>query len=99
MKITKKLEEKVKNSPKVYLVVCWARCGVQEYHWTGKWKINKETGIPEPIVYYYDDHNGEYEEYRKVPITYTTAGFAVDWTFRRPCAERLAERMNEIDSW
>lgn len=98
MKITSKLESKIRNSPAVYLVGCWARWGIQKYHWTGKWYIDKETGIPEPIVYFYNDHNGEYEEYQKLPISRVTTGFVVDWTFYKPCAERLAEKMNEINS-
>ena len=94
MKITKKAIEKVENAPKVYLIVCWARWGVQEYSWTGKWSID-ERGIPQPIVYYYNDHNGSYEEYQLIPIFSTTTGICMDWSFYKNAAQALAEKMNE----
>lgn len=46
MKITKKLMEKIEKSPKVYLVACWARWGVSEYHWTDELPTTKVVGFP-----------------------------------------------------
>lgn len=46
MKITKKLMEKIEKSPKVYLVACWARWGVREYHWTDELPTTKVVGFP-----------------------------------------------------
>lgn len=96
MKITKKLEEKISKQPKVYLIACWARWGIREYHWTGKWFIGT-TGRPIPIVYYYNDHNGTYEEYQQIPITFTTTGICADWSFYKEMAQHLANKLNEID--
>lgn len=96
MKITKRLEEKIAKQPKVYLVACWARWGVREYHWTGKWGTTT-TGNPVPIVYHYDDHNGTYEEYVQIPIHLTTTGICADWSFYKEMAKHLADRLNEVE--
>lgn len=94
MKITKKLVEKIEKSPKVYLIACWARWGVAEYHWTGKWFYGTNN-TPQPIVYYYNDHNGEYEEYQQIPIAFTTTGACADWSFYKEMAKHLADKLNE----
>lgn len=96
MKITKKLMKKIEEAPKVYLIVCWARWGIREYHWTGEWLIGTNN-IPQPIVYYYNDHNGTYEEYQKIPITFTTTGICADWSFYKSMAQNLADKLNEIE--
>ena len=94
MKITKRLENKIRKCPKVYLVGCWAKYGVLDFSWTGKWHIN-ENGIPVPIVYYYNDHNGEYEEYQRIPIYNTTTGMCITWSFNKDIALRIAKDLNE----
>ena len=94
MKITKRLMAKIEKAPKVYLIACWAHWGVREYKWTGKWSTTS-GGIPVPIVYHYNDHNGEYEEYQELPIHLTTTGLCMDWSFYKNAAQALAEKMNE----
>lgn len=96
MKITKKLIKKIEKSQKVYLVACWAKWGVREYSWTGKWFFD-ESGKPIPIVYYYNDHNGEYEEYQRLPIHFTTTGACADWSFYKRMAQNLADKLNELE--
>ena len=95
MKVTKKNEKKISEQPVVYIIGCWARWGVQEYHWTGKWWPS-HNGAVQPEVYYYNDHNGEYEEYQKVPIDYVTTGYILDWTFNKKAAEMLVNYLNEV---
>ena len=94
MKVTKKLIAKMEKAPKVYLIGCWARWGVMEYKWTGKWHTTSGD-VPQPIVYYYNDHNGAFEEYQELPITLTTTGVCLDWSFCKNAAQALAEKMNE----
>ena len=60
MKPTKRLKKKMEKCKSIYIVGYWARFGVQEYKRTGKWKI--VDGQPIPVVWYYNDHNGSYEE-------------------------------------
>ena len=37
--------------PKIYLVGCWARYGVMDFEWTGKYVKCKRTGQMEPLVW------------------------------------------------
>lgn len=96
MKITKRLLKKIEQSPKVYLVACWAKWGIQEYRWTGEW-FTSTSGLPIPIVYYYNDYNGTYEEYQKIPIIFTTTGICADWSFYKQMAQNLADKLNELE--
>lgn len=95
MAITKKQQEKVDNSQSVYLIVQYAHWCVREYKWTGKFEIR--DGIPIPIVYDYDDHNGTFEEYAKRPITLVTTGLIFDWTFYKHSASKIAEWLEKAE--
>ena len=92
MKPTKRLKKKIEKCPKVWLIARWAHFGTREFYWTGKWtKDNK----PQPIVWYFTDHNGEYEQWLKVPIFDTTAGWTIAYSFFQGIAEEIAEAMEE----
>lgn len=93
MKITKRLLNKIDKCQSVYLIVCYAHWCVGEYKWTGKWVTYQ--GKPCPEVWYYNDHNGEYEEYVKVPITYVTTGTIQDWSFYAGAANRYAKLLEQ----
>ena len=87
-----KLEKKIQKCKSVYLIVCYAHWCVREYKWTGKWHLDA-AGIPEPIVWNYNDHNGAYESYDQLPITYTTTGMCCDWSFHKSVATKIAEQL------
>ena len=95
MKVTKKNTEKINKCQSIYIVVLYAKWGVREYKWTGKWKYSKLFNSYEPIVYDYDDHNGTFEEYVKRPIHFVTTGWIIDWTFSKYAADRFAKLLNE----
>lgn len=95
MKVTKKNTEKINKCKSVYIIVLYAHWCVREYKWTGKWKYTRLSNSYEPVVYDYDDHNGEFEEYAKRPISFTTTGWIMDWTFNKYAADRFAKLLNE----
>lgn len=90
MKVTKRLVDKIEKSTSVYLVGYWARWGVMEYKWTGRWVHDTDTNDVRPIVYYYDDHNGTFEEYQMIDIYNTTSGGKFMWTFYEKAAKKVA---------
>ena len=59
--------------------------------------VHGTNNTPQPIVYYYNDHNGTYEEYQKIPIALTTTGICADWSFYKSMAKHLADRLNEVE--
>lgn len=96
---TQETKEYLDSLPKIYLVVCWAKYGVDEFPFTGEYKDDKFRGIKKvPLVYQYDDHNGTDDSYYLRPITYTTTGAINSWTLDRDEAYRRAEvKNNEKD--
>ena len=84
----------------IYAIVCYADWCVREYKFANKWvwDIYREEYVP--MVYHYDDHNGEYETIRPTKMTLTTTGNIVGWTFNRERAEtevykrKVLERLN-----
>lgn len=73
----------------IYQVGHWANFGVFMYPFSGYYT---EDG-KEPMVWFYDDHNGEREEYRLIPISATTTGTTICWTFNQITAEKLAKAL------
>ena len=80
--------------PKMYIVGCWARYGVWDFYWSGKWEKNPYTGHMEPLVWYYDDCNGTVDNWYLVPIRHVTSGVIVMWTEDRVVAESIASALN-----
>lgn len=89
LKATKKNQNRLSKLPKIYLVACWARFGVLEFPFSGRYKkINKK---PVPLVWDYDDHNGTYPEYVLRPITWTTTAAIKGWLRDEQQAKDTAE--------
>ena len=89
LKNTKKNKDKLAKLPKIYLVACWARYGVLEFPFSGRYKkINKK---PIPLVWDFDDHNGTYPEYVLSPITWTTTAVIRGWLRDEQQAKDTAE--------
>ena len=89
LKNTKKNKDKLAKLPKIYLVACWARYGVLEFPFSGRYKkINKK---PVPLVWDFDDHNGTYPEYVLRPITWTTTAAIRGWLRDEQQAKDTAE--------
>lgn len=92
LKNTTNTKQYLASLPKIYLVVCWAKYGVREYFFTGKYvNIN---GISIPLVYDYDDHNGTTDNWYLRRIDHTTAGLTFMWTQSRAVADKIAELLN-----
>ena len=97
MEVNKKNTEMIEQCESVYLVVRYAPRCVREYKWAGKW--NRYSGtIVNPVVYHYNDHNGEYEEYQLVDIYDTTTGEIFMWTFDKYVADKIANMLEERDN-
>lgn len=89
LKNTKKNKDKLAKLPKIYLIACWARYGVLEFPFSGRYKkINKK---PIPLVWDFDDHNGTYPEYVLRPITWTTTAAIRGWLRDEQQAKDTAE--------
>ena len=89
-------KEYLNSLPKIYLIACWAKWGVIDFPFTGKFKNDKFRAHKEvPLVYQYDDHNGTDDNYYLRPITYTTTGAIDSWTLDRDEAYRIAEKKNK----
>lgn len=93
MKPTKRLQKKIDKCKSVYLIGCWAHFGVQKYAWTGKFVEYHGHFMPE--VWYYNDHNGEFEEWYKVPLYYVTTGTCFSWSFDENVAHKIADALEE----
>ena len=89
LKNTKKNKDKLAKLPKIYLIACWARYGILEFPFSGRYKkINKK---PIPLVWDFDDHNGTYPEYVLRPITWTTTAVIRGWLRDEQQAKDTAE--------
>ena len=89
LKNTKKNKDKLAKLPKIYLIACWARYGVLEFPFSGRYKkVNKK---PMPLVWDFDDHNGTYPEYVLRPITWTTTAAIRGWVRDEQQAKDTAE--------
>lgn len=93
-----KTQQYLRTLTPIYIVALWARYGVDQFYFSGKFK--EEFGadgkiIYTPLVWQYNDHNGETDQYELVPITYTTTGFIEMWTFQQEAAAQLATYLNK----
>ena len=92
----KKTKRYLEKLPKIYIVACWARFGVREYPFTGKFIKDKHRGnVYVPLVYDYDDCNGTCDNYYLRKITNVTTGNIVLWTQNRNVAEKIAAMYNQ----
>jgi hypothetical protein len=94
LKNTLKTKEYLRNLPTLYLVGCWANCGVREYHFTGKYELD-EYGTSIPLVYDYDDHNGTCDNWYLRRLDYVTTGKIIMWTQSPSLAFKIADLFNK----
>ena len=88
---SKETKEYLNSLRKVYLVACWAGYRVMEFPFSGKYKDKEHL---QPLVWQYDDFNGEVDNWYLRPIEDTTTGFIYLWTFSKEDAYRIAKKKN-----
>ena len=88
LKNTAKTKKRLDKLPKIYVVFLWAKYTVIETVWTGKFRC----GIP--LVYTYYDFNGEYDEYRLMPVYHISSGGFVGWYSNKGVAESICKKLN-----
>ena len=93
IKYSEKSENRLRKLTPIYMVTQYVQCCVLEYPFSGYFKKHN-NGVLEPLVYDFDDHNGIYEEWVLRPITDTTIGTCIAWTFYRENAENIASKFN-----
>lgn len=92
----KRTQKYLEKLPKIYVVACWARFGVREYPFTGKFVKDEYRGDTYvPLVYDYDDRNGTGDDYYLRKITNTTTGVIIMWTQNKNIAEKIAAMYNQ----
>lgn len=74
---------------KLYCVFLWAKYGVLEAVWTGKFDDDGH-----PLTIQYTDHNGEYEHYYIAPWYRESTGKPMAYSFNKNMAENLAKYFN-----
>jgi hypothetical protein len=89
LKNTPKTKKYLDSLPKVYGIFLWAKWGMLELPWSGKY--NKE-GIP--LVYHYYDCNGTCDEYHLVPITHCSSGAFWYWYSNKDTAKDIQNKLN-----
>ena len=92
LKNNKKTKKYLDSLPKIYMIGCWARYGVWEFPFTGKYTDNGTM----PLVYCYDDCNGWCDNWYLRKLSDTTTGGYVGFTFSKVRAEKIADALNAI---
>lgn len=90
LKNNDKAKKYLESLPKLYVVFKWAKYGILEVSWSGKYNL---AGVP--LVYVYYDCNGSCDEYHLLPITFASAGKYFNWYHRREFAEATTEFLNK----
>ena len=86
-----------RHAPSIYAIVRYAKWTVSEYKFAGKWEWDERTREWVPLVYHYNDHNGEYETYSIAKITNTTSGAMLGWSFNKERAESLVYQQRILE--
>ena len=86
-----KTKKYLDSLPKIYLVACWAKYGVMEFPFSGKYKDKEHL---QPLVWQYDDLNGTSDNWYLKSIEDTTTGSIYLWTFSKEDAYRIAKKKN-----
>ena len=97
LKNTAKTKAYLDSLPKIYMVGCWAKYGVRDYPFTGKYEQDKyNDNISVPLVYDYDDWNGTtWGNYYLRKLTSVTTGSIIMWTQNKAVADKVAELLNK----
>ena len=92
LKNTAKTKVYLDSLSKVYGIFLWAKWGILELPWSGKYT---KGDIAVPLVYHYYDANGMCDEYHLVPITSCSSGAFWDWYETEEGAKYAQEKLNE----
>lgn len=92
LKNTPKTKKYLDSLPKVYAVFHWAKWGMLELPWSGKYT---KGDIAVPLVYNYYDANGTCDEYHLVPITHCSSGRFWGWFEDKEAARTEQAKLNE----
>lgn len=90
LKNTPKTKTYLDSLPKIYCVFLWAKWGIMELPWSGKYD---KYGMP--LVYVYYDANGCCDEYHLMPARLVSSGGFWDWYESKDNAEFVREKLNE----
>lgn len=83
------LKKKYKKAKSIYLIFAWAKWGVLEAKWTGKFSKDGH-----PLTIYYTDCNGERELYYITPWYCESTGIPFGYCFNKSHAENIADKLN-----
>lgn len=89
------LEKEQEEAPKIYVVVFYAHWCIRTYKWNGNFVNDGYNVYDVPEVFWWDDHNGTYEEWMICPLTHTTTGSIAAWTTDYNEAVKIMERLKE----
>ena len=73
----------------IYIIGYWANYGYLPLPFADKYKFT------EPLVWMFNDNNGTYDEFILTPITKTTTGHIIGWTFYVEEAKKKVAKLNE----
>jgi hypothetical protein len=90
IKNTVQAKKYFKTLPKLYSIFLWAKWGILELPWSGKYN---RDGIS--LVYIYRDRNGECDEYYLDTINNASSGGFWGWYENKDIAEGVQEKLNE----
>lgn len=93
LKNNKRTKQYLDKLPKIYIVGYWAKCGVRDFPFAGKYVNHK--GISIPLVYQFDDNNGEFGAYYLRRIDQTTSGVIFFWTQNEIVARKMANLIRQ----
>lgn len=95
LKNTAKTKAYLDSLPKVYGIFMWAKWGMLEFPWPGKYTECDIADIAVPLVYNYYDANGTRDEYQLMPITSCSSGGFWCWFEDKEAAKEVQEKLNE----
>lgn len=89
LKNTAKTKSYLESLPKIYALFLWAKFGILELPWTGKYN---NDGMP--LVYIYCDGNGMYDEFYLDTVNNASSGGFYNWYTNKEYALFMQERLN-----
>lgn len=90
LKNTDKTNAYLNSLPKVYGIFLWAKWGILELPWTGKYD---KDGFP--LVYIYYDCNGSRDDYFLGAIHLASSGGFYNWYTDKAAAEKVQSMLNK----
>jgi hypothetical protein len=90
LKNTVKTKAYLDSLPKLYGIFLWAKWGILELPWTGKYN---KAGIP--LVYIYYDGNGTCDEFHLGTANQASSGGFWNWYTKKEDALLIQEQLNK----